>query len=157
MDDHLAVLLIGLFFCVNETADHLVVFSMKVFHGGTFTPTPNRRELNNNAEVVDLDEELLVVPHTRNGKFLGLTKCRKRLAIEWLIDNMGEQSSCLGGVENDVVGAENDIGYENDVGDAENDVGGYENDVCDENYEGHGIENVKDNKNIDDENVEGVD
>nr|GEU52797.1 hypothetical protein [Tanacetum cinerariifolium] len=81
-------------------ADHLAVFSMKVFHDETFTPTPNR--------------------------------------------------SGLGAVENDVVGAENDIGYENDVGDVGNDVGGDENDVGDENYEGRGTENVKDNENIDD-------
>nr|GEW22910.1 hypothetical protein [Tanacetum cinerariifolium] len=108
------------------------------------------RELNNNTKVVDLDEELLVVPHTRNRKFLGLTKCRKSLVIEWLIYNMVGQSSGLGGVENDVVSAENDIGYENDVGDAGNDVGGDENDVGEENYKRHHPKNVKDNENIDD-------
>nr|GEV57822.1 hypothetical protein [Tanacetum cinerariifolium] len=110
-------------------ADHPEVFPMKLFHGGTFTPTPNRRalasdddivylskfvkdnkvievyiehgettvesyymptfteklqlkELNNNDEVVELDEELPIVSHTRKMKFLGIPKCRNTLAIK---------------------------------------------------------------------------
>ncbi|GKC54965.1 hypothetical protein Tco_1077710 [Tanacetum coccineum] len=180
-------------------ADHPCVFSMKVFHGGTFTPSPNRKyfggkvqyvdlldiewftidiihnivkmlkydprdimfyhfnipnktldwglralasdddvvnlsqyvkdnkvidvyiehgettvesyympkfiesakimELDENNEVIDLDEEnvdrTVVTKKQTNGKFLGLPKCRKRLAIEWLADGLPGESSGL--------------------------------------------------------------
>ncbi|GJX94638.1 hypothetical protein Tco_0349224 [Tanacetum coccineum] len=180
-------------------ADHPCVFSMKVFHGGTFTPSPNRKyfggkvqyvdlldiewftidiihnivkmlkydprdimfyhfnipnktldwglralasdddvvnlsqyvkdnkvidvyiehgettvesyympkfiesakimELDENNEVIDLDEEnvdrTVVTKKQTNGKFLGLPKCRKRLAIEWLAGGLPGESSGL--------------------------------------------------------------
>nr|GEX30337.1 transposase, MuDR [Tanacetum cinerariifolium] len=102
----------------------------------TFNEKLQIRELNNNVQVVNLDEELFVAPHTINEKFQGMPKCRKTLAIEWLTNDKVRQSSGLGGAENDVVGSENYIGDENDVS-------GYENDI-------------KDNEDINDQNVEGV-
>ncbi|GKE15871.1 hypothetical protein Tco_1423448, partial [Tanacetum coccineum] len=35
-------------------ADHPEVFSMKLFHGGTFTPTPNRRYFGGKVQYIDL-------------------------------------------------------------------------------------------------------
>ena len=187
-------------FFLFATADHPEVFSMKVFHGGTFTPSPNRkyfggkvqyvdlldiecfnvdilhsvvkmlkydpreimyyhfkipnktldwglralacdddvnnlaqyvkdnkvidvfiehgettvesyympkfgesvqiRELDENVNVVALDDEevagLVVTKPYKKGKSLGLPKCRKRVAIEWLTDEVNEESSGIG-------------------------------------------------------------
>ncbi|GKF69247.1 hypothetical protein Tco_0202304, partial [Tanacetum coccineum] len=57
-------------------------------------------ELDDNNEVIDLDEgnvdRTIVTKKQTNGKFLGLPKCRKRLAIEWLADGLPRESSGLG-------------------------------------------------------------
>ncbi|GKB93443.1 hypothetical protein Tco_0979580 [Tanacetum coccineum] len=177
-------------------SDHPEVFSMKLFHGGTFTPTPNRRlgirafgsdddivylskfvkdnkvievyiehgettvesyymptfteklqlkELNNNDEVVELDEELPIVPHTRKRKFLGIPKCRKTLAIEWLSNDQVGQHSGLGG-------AENASGEDNAASGDENYATADENDNVD------GVEDIVDDEHIIDQvdvNMEG--
>nr|GEV71900.1 hypothetical protein [Tanacetum cinerariifolium] len=65
-----------------------------------FIESAKIRELDDNNEVIDLDEEnvdrTIVTKKQTNGKFLGLPKCRKRLAIEWLADGLPRESSGLG-------------------------------------------------------------
>ncbi|GJY72256.1 hypothetical protein Tco_0475959 [Tanacetum coccineum] len=64
-----------------------------------FIESARIRELDDNNEVIDLDEgnvdRTLVTKKQTNGKFLGLPKCRKRLAIEWLADGLPRESSGL--------------------------------------------------------------
>ncbi|GJZ97132.1 mutator type transposase [Tanacetum coccineum] len=211
--------------------DHPEVFSMKLLHGGTFTPTPNHRyfggkvqyidlldieqftitiihsivkmlkydtrdimyyhfkipdknldwglralasdddivylskfvkdnkELNNNDEVVELDEELPIVPHTRKRKFLGIPKCRKTLAIEWLSNDQVGQHSGLGGAEN-ASGEDNAAsGDENEASGEDHAASGDENyATADENDNVDGVEDIVDDEHIIDQvdvNMEG--
>ncbi|GJY23876.1 mutator type transposase [Tanacetum coccineum] len=74
--------------------------TVESYYMPTFTEKLQLKELNNNDEVVELDEELPIVPHTRKRKFLGIPKCRKTLAIEWLSNDQVGEHSGLGGAEN---------------------------------------------------------
>ncbi|GJT28558.1 hypothetical protein Tco_0908833 [Tanacetum coccineum] len=122
------------------------VIEMYIEHGETkvesyYLPTFNEklqiRDLNNNDEVVELDKELLVVPHTRKRKFLGMLKCIKTLALEWLTNDQVRQHSGLGGVENDLGGDQNDLGGDqNDDGSDKITISG------DDNF-GSGYENAR--------------
>ncbi|GJY61952.1 mutator type transposase [Tanacetum coccineum] len=111
----------------------------------TFTEKLQLKELNNNDEVVELDEELPIVPHTRKRKFLGIPKCRKTLAIEWLSNDQVGQHSGLGG-------AENASGEDNAASGDENYATADENDNVD------GVEDIVDDEHIIDQvdvNMEG--
>ena len=65
-----------------------------------FSESVQIRELDENVNVVALDDEevdgLVVTKPYKKGKSLGLPKCRKRLAIEWLTDEVNEESSGIG-------------------------------------------------------------
>nr|GEU41128.1 hypothetical protein [Tanacetum cinerariifolium] len=93
------------------------------------------RELNNNDEVVELDEELPFVSHTRKRTFLGMPKCRKILALEWLTNDQVGQHSGLGGAKNDLGGDQNNDG-------AENAINGDDTVGCGNDNVGYGDENA---------------
>ena len=65
-----------------------------------FSQSAQIRELNENIDVVALDGVevvgLVVTKTHKKGKFLGLPKYRKRLAMEWLTDNIDGESSGSG-------------------------------------------------------------
>ncbi|GJW10757.1 O-fucosyltransferase family protein [Tanacetum coccineum] len=111
----------------------------------TFTEKLQLKELNNNDEVVELDEELPIVPHTRKRKFLGIPKCRKTLAIEWL--------------SNDQVGQHSGLGGENEASGEDHAASGDENyATADENDNVDGVEDIVDDEHIIDQvdvNMEG--
>lgn len=118
--------------------------TVKSYYMPTFKEKVQLKELNNNVDVVELDDESPIVPHTtRNRKFLGMPKCRKTLALEWLANNEVGQPSGLGGDESNIGDDESNVGgsggdktYEggdaSGLGGDEPNVGGDDNHVSDD-------------------------
>ncbi|GJW07339.1 O-fucosyltransferase family protein [Tanacetum coccineum] len=133
--------------------------TVESYYMPTFTEKLQLKELNNNDEVVELDEELPIVPHTRKRKFLGIPKCRKTLAIEWLSNDQVGQHSGLGGAEN-ASGEDNAAsGDENEASGEDHAASGDENyATADENDNVDGVEDIVDDGHIIDQvdaNMEG--
>ena len=108
--------------------------TVESYYMPTFKEKVQLKELNNNVDVVELGDELPIVPQTtRKRKFLGMPKCRKTLALEWLADNEVGQPSGLGGDESNVGGDETYEGVDaSGLGVDEPNVGGDDNHVSDD-------------------------